>query len=471
MWTRDRHFPRQGSRTMQSVRQTYRQVFPVAAALTVAVLAAGCGEDLIDPPPPVPTTITIAPETATLVSVGETVQRTATVHDQHGAATTGVAVTCSSRDPSVVTVSSGGLVTAEGNGTTAVEASAGDAVGSAAMTTEQRPAEVRVSPPAETLVALGDTVRLSAEALDANGHAIQGAEFTWASGDESVLTVDGKGLVMAVGRGSATVTATTGQISGTAELTVDQRPFEVRVSSSDTLAALGATVRLSVEALDANGHALPDADFTSASADASVVTVDSMGLAAGGVERVCGGAASVGKTVGDTPVTVWQRAVEMRLPLADTLLVPDTVRLSAEASDVKVLLEAGADATARSDLGNRPLHVSRTDDVAIIEALLDAGADLRAKNDNSERPVGFGVGNPRDRSVRPFSHLGRSVDHGPHVPGPTGTVRWPPRFRGSVLLRHVDASAPCGSACRSHDGTGRVGRLPEGGASRRRDRG
>ena len=176
---------------MQSIRQTYRRVFPVAAALTVALLAAGCGEDPVDPPPPVPTTITISPETAALVSVGETVQLTATVHDQHGAVMTGVAATWSSRDPSVVTVSSGGLVAAEGSGATAVEASAGDAVGSAAMTTEQRPAEVRVSPSAETLVALGDTVRLSAEALDANGHAIQGAEFTWASGDESVATVDG----------------------------------------------------------------------------------------------------------------------------------------------------------------------------------------------------------------------------------------------------------------------------------------
>ena len=86
---------------MQSIRRTYRQVFPVAAALTVAVLGAGCGEDPVDPPPPVPTTITISPETATLASVGETVQLTATVHDQHGAVMTGVAVIWSSRDPSV----------------------------------------------------------------------------------------------------------------------------------------------------------------------------------------------------------------------------------------------------------------------------------------------------------------------------------------------------------------------------------
>ena len=119
-------------------------------------------------------------------------------------------------------------MTAEGNGTTAVEASAGDAVGSAAMTTQQRPAEVRVTPSAETLVALGDTVRLSAEALDANGHAIQGAEFTWSSGDESVATVDGTGLVIAVSNGSASVTAAIGDVSGSAEVVVEQQPAEVR---------------------------------------------------------------------------------------------------------------------------------------------------------------------------------------------------------------------------------------------------
>ena len=56
-----------------------------------------------------------------------------------------------------------------------------------------------MTPPADTLVALGDTVRLLAEALDANGHLVADTEFAWASSDESVLTVDGTGLVTAAG--------------------------------------------------------------------------------------------------------------------------------------------------------------------------------------------------------------------------------------------------------------------------------
>ncbi|WP_419164649.1 hypothetical protein [Candidatus Palauibacter sp.] len=36
----------------------------------------------------------------------------------------------------------------------------------------------------------GDTLRLSAEALDANGRAVSGAAFSWSSSDPAVATVD-----------------------------------------------------------------------------------------------------------------------------------------------------------------------------------------------------------------------------------------------------------------------------------------
>ena len=90
---------------MRSIKRTFCQVLPVASALTATILAAGCGDDPVGPAASGSHDDHVSPETATLVSVGETVQLTATVHDQHGAVMTGVAVTWSSRDPSVVTVS------------------------------------------------------------------------------------------------------------------------------------------------------------------------------------------------------------------------------------------------------------------------------------------------------------------------------------------------------------------------------
>src|SRR5574341_1786804 len=57
-------------------------------------------------------------------------------------------------------------------------------------------AVVRVSPAADTLLALGATVQLSAVALDAAGQPIAGKAFSWTSSAPAVATVDAtSGLV------------------------------------------------------------------------------------------------------------------------------------------------------------------------------------------------------------------------------------------------------------------------------------
>ena len=87
-------------------------------------------------------------------------------------------------------------------------------------------ASVTVSPATTTLSSPGDTVRLTAEALDGQGNAVASAEFSWASSDRSVVTVDGGGLVTAVGGGTTTVTAreSSAGLSATALLVVADEP-------------------------------------------------------------------------------------------------------------------------------------------------------------------------------------------------------------------------------------------------------
>ena len=109
-----------------------------------------------------------------------------------------------------------------GNGAATISATAGSASGTSTVTVAQLVSAVAVSPPAATLTALGDTVRLVAAATDANGHAVAGAEFAWVSDDTLVARVDGSGLVEAVGNGAATISATAGSASGTSAVTVAQ---------------------------------------------------------------------------------------------------------------------------------------------------------------------------------------------------------------------------------------------------------
>ena len=134
----------------------------------------------------------------------------------------GVEVTWSSSTPTVAEVHVTGLVKSAGNGTATITATAGDATGTATVKVMQAAASVTVSPTADTLV-ISDTVRLRAEALDANRHVVEGLEWTWSSSDESVATVDGSGLVGGVSDGAATITATAEAVGGSARIVVYHR--------------------------------------------------------------------------------------------------------------------------------------------------------------------------------------------------------------------------------------------------------
>ena len=291
------------------------------AFLLATALATGCGDGAVEPPPPptpVPTTITVSPASATLQSVGETTQLTAEVRDQHGQAMANAAVAWTSGDPSVATVAAG-LVTAVANGTATVTATAGLASGTAAVTVDQVVAAVAMDPAAATLLALGDTLRLSAEAQDANGNAVAGTELAWASEDTLVAVVDQQGLATAVANGTVMVTATAGAVSASAEVTVDQVAVEVVVEpAKDTLVAFGDTLRLSAEAVDANGNPVSAQEFAWTSGDTLVAVVDQEG-------RVRGVSA------GEAEITAALADVTGRAQVIVVLPVPTTVVVNRDA--------------------------------------------------------------------------------------------------------------------------------------------
>ena len=79
----------------------------------------------------------------------------------------------------MATVDASGLVTTVANGTATITATAGEASGSATVTVAQVVSSVAVAPAEANFAALSDTLRLTAEALDANGHAVAGAELSW----------------------------------------------------------------------------------------------------------------------------------------------------------------------------------------------------------------------------------------------------------------------------------------------------
>ncbi len=201
----------------------HRTMIRLCAVLAAVALVKGCGDGdgpTETPEAPRPMTLTVIPLTAELNALGATVQLAADVRDQIGGVVAGATVTWQSSTPAVATVDGSGLVTAAGNGEATVTARAGGASGTAVVTVMQSPDSVAVSPAEAAISALGDTLQLAAEAFDANGHAVAGANFEWESSDAAIATVDASGLVTGVANGTATITARAGEAEGLAEVNV-----------------------------------------------------------------------------------------------------------------------------------------------------------------------------------------------------------------------------------------------------------
>lgn len=84
-------------------------------------------------------------------------------------------------------------------------------------------ARVTVTPSGATITA-GETQSFEARVFDLHGDAIAGAVVSWSSSDDDVATVDAIGTATGVDAGSAAITASFAEISGSADLTVEAAP-------------------------------------------------------------------------------------------------------------------------------------------------------------------------------------------------------------------------------------------------------
>ena len=379
-----------------------RSILGVAAAgLCAAVWTYACGDGATEPPtpppdPPRPATVAVAPATVRLTALGATEQLTAEVRDQNGNAMAGAAVSWASSAAAVATVSASGLLTAVGNGTATITATAGSASGSATVTVAQEVSGVAVSPATDTVVA-GDTLRLAAEATDANGHPVVGTVVDWASSDTLVAVVDDAGLVTGIAAGEAEVTAAAAGVTGRAALSVvAPAPTTVAViPDTVALTALGQTAQLAAEVRDQIGRVMEGVVVSWSSADATIAAVDSAGLVraiGGGATRVT---ATAGEVSGTAVVTVMQSAGSVVVsPAADTVALGDTLRLAAEAFDENGHAVEGAEFTWSSSNGS----VATVDASGLVRGVAEGRATIMATAESVTGTSEITVENP-DRAA------------------------------------------------------------------------
>ena len=171
--------------------------------------------------PPVPTTVTVSPTSAS-VTAGATTTLTATVKDQYGNAMTGQTVTWSTSNAAAATVNGTGVVTGVAAGSATITATSSGKTGTSAITVTaptQVVTTVTVAPTSAS-IAIGGTVSLTATVKDQSGNVMTGQTVTWTTSNSSYATVNSNGVVSGVAAGPATITATTSGKSGSSAITV-----------------------------------------------------------------------------------------------------------------------------------------------------------------------------------------------------------------------------------------------------------
>ncbi|MDY6864936.1 MAG: Ig-like domain-containing protein [Halobacteriota archaeon] len=134
--------------------------------------------------------------------------------------------------------------------------------------------------PESASLSIGETEQFTATGYDQYGSVMTGITFTWDSSDEAVGTVGSNGLFTAIASGSATVTAESGGVEGTASVIVDYVPVltTIEVLPESASLSVGETEQFTATGYDQYGSVMTGITFTWDSSDEAVGTVGSNGL-------------------------------------------------------------------------------------------------------------------------------------------------------------------------------------------------
>lgn len=297
------------------------------------------------------TKVTVAESAEIVIGTSETLTATVTATDTSADCTDAVEWTAA---PEGIVAVDNGKVTATGVGTATITVTAGTASATCKVTVTN-PATAIALTKVVTLVE-GKTTTLTPSITYADANATkEEVTVTWKSSDTSIATVL-DGLVTAIKAGTATITATAGDLSATATINVTTQEIAatgVVVAPTEATIAVGKTQQ--IEATLTPEDTTDELTWTSS--DEKVATVDANGV----VTAVKAGTATITATANDKVsavcnVTVVQLVTNITLTAASaTVTEGETVAVTAVVSP--------ADAT------NAALTWSSSDtDIATVDA-------------------------------------------------------------------------------------------------------
>lgn len=165
----------------------------------------------------------LRPAIDTAYAIDDTIHFAATVTDKNGSILVGARPTWTTGDSSIATVLTDGSVIAHGPGKTMVSVVVGKLVTHSTIVVRQRVASVEVGRAADdSMIVLpeGSELQLVAHAIDARGHAVDGAAAVWHIDDNTVAALDSNGVITGRNAGRTIVAAKVDGIAGRSGVSV-----------------------------------------------------------------------------------------------------------------------------------------------------------------------------------------------------------------------------------------------------------
>jgi uncharacterized protein YjdB len=333
--------------------------------------------------------------------------------------------TWTSSDPRIAVVDDRGTVTALEPGEATISASVEKTKGNAKVSVGPvKTGSISLSPGSGTLTSLGDTLHIRATVFTDAGREQKGAKVAWSSLEETVATVQEDGVVVSRGSGTVRIVASSGGVSDTAVVAVQQVVAGVSVSPGTVAMDAGKTVQLSGQAVDARGAQVQGASLTWTTSASSVATVNGSGR----VSAAASGSAVIRATSGSHSGAA---TVEVRssgpAPVAVVSINPTSATLKeGETLDLSVLLK---DSNGNTLTGRTITWSSSNTGVATVSssgrvsAVKAGSATITATSEGRSGTAGVGVqaAGPTSPSML-AQHNFNDGTLGPYSTGSPGTV-------------------------------------------------
>jgi len=220
---------------------------------------------------------------AVAATLGDTIQFEATIVSGNGENSQVSAATWELSDSSAATVVRAGAITTTAEGALTVVARVGETMASASVTVKAAPVSSIAIVPSNLSLAVGGRGQLVAEQRDSRGRLLSGRDVVWSSSRPEIASVDASGLVTAVAKGGAIVSARAagGRMASVAVNVTGAAATAVSIVLPNDSLGTGRSMQATAIPVDASGAPILGRPMAWQSSNPSVATVNSGGLIAG----------------------------------------------------------------------------------------------------------------------------------------------------------------------------------------------